>query len=142
MKPVFVDTSVVLLAVGTAHPLRAACRELIRAAAQGKLRLHLSVESGQEFLFHRLRRTARDRALAEFDELDTLAVWHPFDADTLRAARELMGSTNVRGRDAVLAATALAWGFTTIVSSDPDFDAIPGLKRLPPEELPELLDIP
>lgn len=132
VAPVFLDPSVLLLAVGGDHPLRAACREVLAGGGDGRLRLHLSVEGGQEFLFHRLRRVGRERAIREFDHVERLVVWHPFDLDILRASRDLVSRGHARGRDAVHAATALAAGFGAIVSTDGDFDGIPGLVRLDP----------
>lgn len=128
----FLDPGVLLYAAGTDHPLRPISRRLFDDAVHGRARLHLSVEGGQEYLFHRLRRAGRSRAIAEFDLIDKVVVWHPFDADILRASRDLVARVQVRGRDAVHAATALAAGFTEIVSADSDFDGIPGLLRLDP----------
>ncbi len=132
MRPVFVDPSVLLLAVGGEHPWREPCRAVLGAAAAGEVRLHLSVEGGQEFLFHRLRRVGRQQAVEQFALLDRLAVWHSFDVEILRRSAELVRNDHARGRDAVHAATALAAGFASIVSCDPDFDGIPGLTRLDP----------
>jgi len=112
--------------------MRPACRGVLADAASGGSQLHLSVEGGQEFLFHRLRMVGRDQAIREFDQVERLVVWHPFDLDILRAARDLVSRGHARGRDAVHAATALSAGFTAIVSPDRDFDRIPGLARLDP----------
>lgn len=132
MKPVFVDPSVLLLAVGGEHELREPCRGVLESAARGEVRLHMSVEGGQEFLFHRTRRAGLEVALRQFEHLDALVVWHVFDVDILRRARDLMATGRVRGRDAVHAATALAGGFESLVSCDADFDAVPGLGRVDP----------
>ncbi len=134
IRTAFLDPSVLLLAVGGEHSLRPACRRVLHAASEG-LRVHMSVEGGQEFLFHRLRRVERARAVAEFDRVDQLVVWHPFDVEVLRHSRELVRRGDARGRDAVHAATAILAGFTTIVSPDTDFDGIPGLARLDPLDL-------
>lgn len=132
MRALFLDPSVLLLAVGGEHEMREPCRDLLKAAAEQSVRLHLSVEGGQEFLFHRLRRTTRDRALVEFDQVERLVIWHAFDVDVLRSSRDLVATGYARGRDAVHAATALGAGFDSIVSCDADFDGIPGLARLDP----------
>lgn len=76
----------------------------------------------------------KESAIREFDQVERLVVWHAFDLDILRAARDLMARSHVRGRDAVHAATALAAGFDTIVSTDRDFDGIPGLTRRDPRD--------
>ncbi|MDO5627008.1 MAG: PIN domain-containing protein [Mobilicoccus sp.] len=122
--------------MGGEHEWREPCRMVLEAAADQAVRLHLSVEGGQEFLFHRVRRAGRERAVLEFDRVERLVVWHAFDVDVLRASRDLVAGGYVRGRDAVHAATALAAGFDTIVSCDADFDGIPGLARLDPGSSP------
>ena len=133
--PQFLDPSVLLLAVGDEHPMREGCRRVLERAASGDVRIHLSVEGGQEFLFHRLRRSPCERAVEQFDDLLSLVVWHDFTLEVLRASRGLVAQGHARGRDAVHAATALLAGFTAIVSPDRDFDGIPGLLRVDPSEI-------
>ncbi|MGL5930670.1 MAG: type II toxin-antitoxin system VapC family toxin [Dermatophilaceae bacterium] len=135
MNAYFVDPSVLLYALGDSHPLRTACRAILDGAASGRMLLHLSVEGGQEFLFHRLRRIGPEGAVADFDDVDAFAVWHPFDVGLLRDSRTLVAQGHVRGRDAVHAATAIRAGFDSIVSPDRDFDGIPGLRRIDPRDL-------
>lgn len=132
MRSVFLDPSVLLLAVGAQHPLREPCRSVVEAAARGDLRLHLSVEGGQEFLFHRLRRGSLEDALRLFDLVDDLVVWHAFDTEVLHRARALVATGAVRGRDAIHAATALLAGFDSLISCDADFDRVAGLRRVDP----------
>lgn len=134
MKPLFIDTSVLLYAAGAEHPRRDPCRRLILAAESGQVRLHASVEAGQEFLFHRLRMTDRSEAARAFDQLDALLSWHPFTVEVLRVARDLVERGDVRGRDAVHAATALTAGFGAIVAADRDFGGISGLRRVEPAD--------
>ena len=135
MKSVFVDPSVLLLAVGTEHPLKDDCRAVLKAASRSEIRLHMSVEGGQEFLLHRLRRAERADAMRQFDIVNGIVVWHAFDAEVLGRARDLMAAGVARGREAVHAATALIAGFDSLVSCDRDFDGIPGLRRVEPREL-------
>lgn len=134
MRSLFLDTSVPLLAIGGASASRQACRSVLESAGRGEFRLHLSVEAGQEFLFHRTRRVGQARAVEEFDAFDAMVVWHEFDVETLRRSRDLVSSGHARGRDAVHAASALLAGFSQIVSCDADFDDIPGLRRLDPAQ--------
>ncbi|MDO5494469.1 MAG: type II toxin-antitoxin system VapC family toxin [bacterium] len=132
MKSVFVETSVLLLAVGGDHPLRAASRRVVAAAEEGMVRLHMSVEGGQEFLFHRMRRSSAPEAIEQVKQRHRRLGWHPFDVEGLHRAPAHLAPGAVRGRAAVHAATALVAGFDEIVSSDTDFDGIPGLVRLDP----------
>lgn len=134
MRAVFVDASVLLCAVGGAHPRREGCRELLRAATQGTLLLHGSVEVVQEALFHRLRKTDRPSALAQVRSIEAMLTLHDFDHAVLTRMLDLVEHTRLRGRDAVHAATALEHGFTEIVTADRDFDGIPGLTRIEPED--------
>lgn len=55
-----------------------------------------------------------------------------FDHEMLELAVGLIERTNVRGRDSVHAATALAYGIETVAVSDPVFDSILGLRRVDP----------
>jgi predicted nucleic acid-binding protein len=61
-------------------------------------------------------------------------VLHPFNADVLGAAIDLVDAGPIGGRDAVHAATALGAGFTQIVTTDVAFDSVSGLTRLDPRQ--------
>lgn len=135
MRRVFVDTTVATLAIGGPHPARDACAWILRAAVARSAEVHLSVEAIQETLFHRMRRTDRADAMASARELMWTCRVHDFDLSVLRRSLDLVEQADVRGRDAVHAATALEHGFTSIVSVDADFDEIPGLVRIDPREL-------
>lgn len=134
MSGLFIDSGIVLYALGEPSDLRTSCTAIVTAAAEGRCTLHLSVEAVQEVVFHRMRRSSRREALASGRELISLAVVHPFDADVLRRSLLLVESSPIRGRDAVHAATAQAHGFDAIVSADRDFASVPGLAVLGPEE--------
>ena len=128
----FVDTSVLLIAAGGDSPERTACRAFLQRAHDERRTLHASVEMVQEFVHHRMRREPRAVAVETARDLLETCVLHAFDEDVLRDALHLIEASDVRSRDAVHAATALRAGFTTIVSLDTDFDAVPGLDRLAP----------
>lgn len=134
-RRLFVDTAPLLYAVGGAHPSRVACRSILAAAAEGELELHASVEAVQEFLFHRLRRDERSRAVDAARAVRELVVLHPFDAEVAATMLDVVESSHLGGRDAVHVATALTAGFDHIVSTDPDLDGVPGLRRFTPEEI-------
>ncbi len=136
MTQVFIDSTVLLHAAGGDHAAREGSTRWVGAGAAGRIVLHASVEAGQEYLFHRMRRQGATRAVEEFRALEGLIVWHPFDEDILRRSVALAATGTIGGRDAVHAATALAAGFTEIVSADRDFDAVPGLTRRSPDDPP------
>lgn len=133
-RVLLLDTAVLAYAVGDAHHQRAACRAILAAAAAGDVELHLSVEGVQEFLFHRMRRGSRDLAVRQARDVADLCVLHAFDAAVLSRALELVAGSALPGRDAVHAATALVHGIDAIVSPDPDFDDVPGLRRVDPRD--------
>ncbi|MDR1426339.1 MAG: type II toxin-antitoxin system VapC family toxin [Bifidobacteriaceae bacterium] len=129
-----IDSNVPIYALGGDHPEKAPCLALLRAAGAGQLRGIASAEMIQELIYHRLRVTS-DRSLAVRDGRDAAALFEimPFDAAVLEVAMRLIERTaSIRGRDAVHAATALVGGVDTMISTDPAFAAVPGLKWLDP----------
>jgi predicted nucleic acid-binding protein len=130
---VFVDSTVLVLSAGGADPDRAPARVIVQAAIDGRVDMHASVEAIQEFVHHRMRRTAPS-AVEESRMLRDLCFLHPFDDLVLGKALELVDTTTIRGRDAVHAATAMLAGFEEIISADQDFDDIPGLVRISPTD--------
>jgi len=128
----YLDTSVLLTAVGGEHRDRAACLSFLARARTAGDMLTCSVEVVQEFAFHRLRRTSRARALEDTADVRRAVVLRDFDAETLDLALELMAATTLRGRDALHAATARLAGLELFVTLDRDFDAVPGLAAVHP----------
>lgn len=133
---VLIDSAVAIYAFGEESELKPVCLEIFRQAADG-LRAYASVEMIQEFVHHRLRRTG-DRLLSAEDgrSVTALCTLLNLDREVLDLSLELIQRIPaVRGRDAVHAATALAYGIERIVSTDRAFDDIPGLTRVDPREL-------
>jgi predicted nucleic acid-binding protein len=130
----FVDTSVLLTAVGGRHPARSSCQALVASVDHIGTRLHISAETVQEFLYHRMRMGSHTDALEEVRAVRSAVVAHALDDAVIDAALRLVEQGPVRGRDAMIAATAMVHGFDAIVTLDRDFDAIPGLRRLEPSE--------
>lgn len=131
---VLVDATVVLHALGDAQAQRRVCRTFLEDLFDGRGRAYASTEMLQEAVFHRMRRVSRADALAEVRLLEPLFIVLNFDHEVLELALGLIERTSIRGRDAVHAATALAYGIGTIASSDPAFDGIPGLRRVDPAD--------
>lgn len=128
-----VDSTVLLHAIGS-DPIRARrCRAYLRGLWDGNGRGYVSTEALQEVVHHRLRITgSRETATADARDYGRFLIVLDFDQEVLEASFELIARTGVRGRDAVHAATALAYGIPTIASSDAAFDGIPGLRRIDP----------
>lgn len=126
MRQPFVDTSVLLHAVGGEHPLRQPSRDMIRKALKGG-GVHVGAESVQEFLFHRMRVVDRSVAVRDTQGLLEWATVLPFDREIAVRACQLVAEGSIGGRDAILAATALCAGFDTLVTHDRRFGAVAGL---------------
>jgi len=135
MRRLFLDTSVLALALGAPHPSRQAAQDLLTAGSSKNVELHVSAEAIQELLFHRMRRGEREVAVIQSRAVRQGCVVHPVDEEVLDRMLELVATTRLRGRDAVHAATALHHGFSEIVSADTDFDGVPGLTRIDPASL-------
>lgn len=133
MRRVFLDSSVLLLAAGAEHPLREACRGLVRAVAEKRVEGHVSTEGIQELVFHRMRK-GDEQAVRIGRGMATICTLHAFDDRVLDRALALIDEAGMRGRDAVHAATAILAGFSQIVSADADFEGVPGLSRVDPSE--------
>lgn len=134
---VLLDSAIVIYALGRDGPLRESCRAVMTRVSRDDFRAYASVEMIQELVHHRLRRTG-DRSLAAEDGRDVMAILTVlnFDREVLDLSLDLIERIpTVRGRDAVHAATALAYGIDKIISPDAAFDNIPGLTRIDPADV-------
>lgn len=137
MARVFLDTNVFLYAVGGDGPHRAACRALLAAVGDGDLYGVTSSEVLQEILHVRSRRlgwsdaTATVRAAAAL-VADVLPVSH---SDVLAACDLIDRHPHLGARDALHVAVMRGADIDTIVSIDTDFDAVPNLRRVHPEQV-------
>ena len=132
---IVLDTTVLVYAAGSEHPLRAPCRALVDAIGASELRATTTVEVIQEFVHvsarRRTRRDASDLAAAYVALLTPL---HRPDESDLRRGFELFTSQPQLGCfDSVLAASVLnAPHLSLVVSADRGFSAVPGLTHVDP----------
>lgn len=135
------DTAVPAYVYGNDHDFKRPCIEVMTAVSTGRLRAQASVEMIQELLFHRLRRTDRTTAVAQARDVAGSCALHSFDEAVMERMLDLVAShPQIRGRDAVHAATALEHGIPAIISPDTAFDGIPRLRRVDPRDLASLID--
>lgn len=136
-RALLLDANIAVYAMGQDNRLREPCRRLLERAAEGEFRAYASTEMIQELVHHRLRKTG-DRALATRNGRDLTAICTTlaFDREILDLSLDLIERIpTLRGRDAVHAATAIAYGIERIASTDAAFDTIPGITRLDPAAL-------
>ncbi len=134
---VFLDTAVFMYAGGVDHPLRDSCRQLLRRVADGELEAVTSTEVIQEILhrYTRIRRPDVGSAMARL-ALDLLAPVLPVTHALMRRVPDLIDRyPRLEARDLVHVATCLHEGITDIVSPDPGFDTVEGLRRIDPSDL-------
>jgi len=133
---ILVDSNVWMYAAGSAHPHRAPSQDFVRAIAGGDVHGVVDAEVLQEIL-HRYRAMGRWQDGRElFDLVRRIAPEVlPVTGEVLDQARSLLdGHAHLSARDALHAAVALGHGAEAICSYDRDFDAIPGLARITPDD--------
>ena len=82
---IVLDTTVLVYATGSEHPLREPCRQLVDAIANGVLTATTTVEVIQEFTHVRVRRMGRaDASLLAESFTDLLAPLLPVTESALR----------------------------------------------------------
>ena len=130
------DTTVLIYATGSQHPLREPCRRLVDAVADGLLTASTTVEVIQEFTHVRARRTDRGEAsLLAGSFTDLLAPLLPVGEAALRhGLRIYIDAVRLGAFDAVLAAAAMAAEADALVSADGAFAEVPGLRHLLPDD--------
>ena len=130
----FVDTSVIIYAVGRIHPYKIPCASILRDIERGALDAHISVEVIQELIyrFSSIRRKMEGiriaRVISELMNPGTL------DTDDCQRAVGLFERCEVDPRDAFHAAWMLNRDIRIIISADKHFDRIPGIVRIDPKE--------
>lgn len=132
---IVLDTTVLVYAKGTDHPLRNSCRELIAAIADGRIEATTTVEVIQEFVHVRARRRERSDAAAlgrDYAELLSPLLAVTFEA--LQRGLALFEATPRLGAfDAVLAAASAAAGAAALISADTAFADLPHVPHIVPD---------
>jgi len=129
---VFLDANVVMYAVGSEHPYRLPCQQVMTAIANDALKAAIDTEIVQEIL-HRygaLRRHTEAVAVAE-DLLALVHLVYPVTLRDIRRALELFAEYSAHGaqaRDTIHAAIMQNNGIRLIVSADRHFDRIEGIE--------------
>jgi hypothetical protein len=132
---VFLDTNILLYAVGQDHPQQEACSRVLRRVADGSLEATANTEVVQEILFVLIRRgrpqdglVLARHVLALFTEL------LPVTRESMQVACDLLQRfPQLPVRDAIHAATMLDNGIKRIISVDSDFDLVPQIERVEPD---------
>jgi hypothetical protein len=132
---IVLDTTVLVYAVGTDHPLREPCQQLILAIADGTILATTTVEVIQEFTHVRARRRdPKDAADLARDYIELLSPLLVVEETDLREGLRLYEEgTGFGAFDAILAAAAHAAGADVLVSADSGFSGISAIHHVVPD---------
>lgn len=131
---IVLDTSVLVYAVGTDHPLREPCLRLLSAATS--VRLTTTAAVIQEFVHVRQRRRSRTDAVALGRAyLDLLSpLLDVPDVAVGDALDLLVENPRLGASDAVLVAAAMRASCTALVSADGAFATVPACPTIVPDD--------
>ena len=138
MSPaVFIDANVPIYAAGRAHENKAPCAQVLMLAAEHPRSFVTDVEVLQELMHRYLasgRWTLGKEVLRGFAEVMHGRIEPVYVEDMSLAARLADRHPGISARDLVHAAVMRRLGADRIISSDTDFDRLPGITRLDPAE--------
>jgi predicted nucleic acid-binding protein len=131
----FIDANVVMYSLGGPHPLREPCKRILEKIKARSIFVVTNTEVLQEIL-HRYfsigRATLGEIAYKSMSQF--CAVILPVRLQDTDSALELLKKhKNITSRDAIHAATMINNRIREILSADPHFDLISGIKRIDPK---------
>ena len=139
MMPVaFVDTNIPIYAAGLEHRYKEPCARVILAIAENPARFITDAEVLQELMHHYLRTNRWAYGREVFRRFETLLrgrVQPVYAEDVSQAALLADRTPDSSSRDLVHVAVMGRYGTDLVISTDSDFDSIPGVRRLDPMAL-------
>jgi len=137
---IFIDTNIVMYAVGKEHRYKEPCAKIIMEIAQGKIGAVTDAEVLQEILYRYWHIGELEKGLQVFQDFEALMpqVYEITRSDLVAAAGILGEYPRISPRDALHVAVMRKAGIRTIYSTDTDFDTIEGIERMDPLELSNL----
>jgi predicted nucleic acid-binding protein len=131
---IVLDTTLLVYAVGSDHPLREPSRRLVDAIAEGRVDATTTIEVIQEFVHVRTRWHGRaDAASVGRNFAELLAPLLPVLGSVVDAGLKIFERSKELGVfDAFLAAAALGSGADALVSADLAFSSVSRLAHVVP----------
>jgi uncharacterized protein len=126
-----------MYAAGRPHPYKASCVRVLDLLARGEIEANIDTEVIQEVMYRFWSQDRHEEAIGMSTQLvagfpNALAI----TATTMKTAINLFASVPAIGpRDAIHAAVTIENDLEGIITTDSDFDAIPGITRFDPMEL-------
>ena len=144
MNPaVFIDANVPIYAAGREHAYKEPCGRIITMIAEHPASFVTDVEVLQELLHRYMasRRLALGREVLQgFAEVMHGRIEPVYEEDIHLASELADQHPTISARDLVHAAVMKRLGSVRIISSDTDFDRLPGVVRLDPADVGEWVD--
>lgn len=133
MTRVYLDTNVLVYAIGGDSPHREPCRAILRAVAERRVAGETSAYAVQEFVRQRRRRGDPEAVPRARSVMEVCTEVHPVDcAVLLDAIQTVERHPRLDIADAVHVATAAIHRIGRIVSADRGLDGIPDIQRIDP----------
>jgi uncharacterized protein len=132
----FVDSNIIMYAVGAEHAYRAPCLAALERIVREDLPAVVSSEIHQEILRRYLSIGLADQAVEVSQRLETvISTTLPVTLADVRRARQLAGGhPGLGARDLLHAAVMLENGLTRILSKDRHFDQVAEIERIDPHD--------
>ena len=130
----FIDANLIMYSLGGPHPLRTPCKAVLGKIRAGSVFAVTNTEVLQEILYRYFsiqRQAVGELACTSLVEICAEVLPLTLQ-DTDRALDLLKRTPTLTSRDAVHAATMINNGIQEIYSTDPHFDLIPEIRRIPP----------
>ncbi|MBU1262648.1 type II toxin-antitoxin system VapC family toxin [bacterium] len=137
----FLDTNIIMYAVGKEHPYKKPCQEIIAMVNKGKISVVTNTEVIQEILYRYLSlKMPQDAFENAEDTINLTQHILPINKDEIEIAIELLKKHYplIYTRDAIHVATMLNHGIDKIISTDKHFDILTEIKRIDPLNLQNL----
>jgi predicted nucleic acid-binding protein len=133
-SPFFLDANVIMYSLGSSHPYKEPCKNILEKIKSGDIRAITNTEVLQEILHRFFSIGKPDIAEIGYASMIRLCLTIlPVTLAETDRALELMKATRaITSRDAIHAATMINNDIKEIISTDSHFDLIPGIKRIDP----------
>lgn len=137
MNSYFIDTSIIMYAVGKEHSYKTPCTRIINAIAKEELQAIIDTEVIQEILYRYSHIKQKEKGIKIAKDIlllvpEVLSI----KKNDIKLAIEIFDKyPYIKSRDALHTAVMVNNGIKTILSTDKDFDNIDEIKRIDPLNL-------
>lgn len=135
-SPFFVDSNIIMYAVGAEHAYRSPCLDALDRIIRESLQAMVSSEVHQEILHRYLSIGFPEKAREVSIRLETIIpTTLPVTLADIRRVRQLAERyPELKARDLIHAAVMLENGLTRILSTDRHFDRLAEIERIDPHD--------